>query len=143
MIYRTGSQQETQTLAGRLAPVFLAKKEKNNGLVVCLDGEMGCGKTVFVRGVLRALDYPGEVTSPTFSLCHFYEADVPVYHLDLYRLSGDDDLFSAGVFDVCTQDALVFVEWAENAEEPFPGSLRLRFSYGEKENERIIEIEDL
>ena len=138
--YVTNSEQETARLAAELCPSFLAEKEKNHGLVVCLSGEMGCGKTVFVKGFMQALGYEGEVRSPTFSLCNEYAASVPVYHLDLYRLNGDDDLFSAGVFEVCEKDAIVFIEWPERADSCFSNCLELFFSYGETQDQRVIQI---
>jgi tRNA threonylcarbamoyladenosine biosynthesis protein TsaE len=82
---------------------------------VLLQGEMGAGKTTFVRGAARALGVTGRVTSPTFVLAHRLAGDVPVAHLDLHRLStlaGEDPAF---LDDHLTPDAVAFVEWPEAA----------------------------
>jgi tRNA threonylcarbamoyladenosine biosynthesis protein TsaE len=85
------------------------------GDVVLVRGELGSGKTTFVRGACRALGVEGPVTSPTFTIGHRYEGRVPVAHLDLYRLEdlGAED--PALLDDYLTPDAIAFVEWPEVA----------------------------
>jgi tRNA threonylcarbamoyladenosine biosynthesis protein TsaE len=88
------------------------------GDVVLLSGELGSGKTTFVRGAARALGVSGPVTSPTFTIGHRYEGRVPVSHLDLHRLAGDAGLAGedpALLDDYLTADAIAFVEWPEPA----------------------------
>jgi tRNA threonylcarbamoyladenosine biosynthesis protein TsaE len=98
-------------LAARLRP----------GDVVLVSGELGAGKTTFVRGALRALGVPGPVTSPTFVVGHAYDGSRgPVSHLDLYRLAGmaDED---PGLLDpFFAPDAIVFVEWPEQGPGAWP-----------------------
>ncbi len=104
---QTSSAAETERLgaqlAGRLGP----------GDVVLVEGELGAGKTTFVRGACRALGVNGNVTSPTFTIGQRYPAAVPVAHLDLFRLSDlgaeDPDLLS----DYLGPDTITFVEWPE------------------------------
>lgn len=136
MKYITRSENETASLGKKLA----AKLKK--GDIFSLEGEMGSGKTAFVKGVMRGLGYEGEVTSPTFALCHIYETDPVVIHYDLYRLHGTDDIFSAGLFDCCDGDSAVFIEWASDIEELGDDVRTISFSYGKSENERIIEAEE-
>ncbi len=136
MRFFTYSEEETAALG-----VNLSKKLKK-GSVFSLDGEMGTGKTAFVKGVMKGLGYSGEVTSPTFALCHCYETDPVVYHYDLYRLTDADDIFSAGLFDCCDGNSVVFIEWAKELDELGDEIKTVSFSYGENENERIIETED-
>jgi tRNA threonylcarbamoyladenosine biosynthesis protein TsaE len=94
-------------LAATLAP----------GDVVLLEGEMGAGKTTFVRGAARALGFDGPVTSPTFTIGRRYEgARLPISHLDLHRLGGLADEDPALLDDYLTPDAIAFVEWPEIAE---------------------------
>jgi tRNA threonylcarbamoyladenosine biosynthesis protein TsaE len=94
-------------LAATLAP----------GDVVLLEGEMGAGKTTFVRGAARALDFDGPVTSPTFTIGRRYEGGrLPISHLDLHRLSGLADEDPALLDDYLTPDAIAFVEWPAIAE---------------------------
>jgi tRNA threonylcarbamoyladenosine biosynthesis protein TsaE len=86
---------------------------------VLLEGEMGAGKTTFVRGAARALGFEGPVTSPTFTIGRRYEPTrpgaLPIAHLDLHRLSGLGDEDPALLEDYLTPDAVAFVEWPEIA----------------------------
>lgn len=87
------------------------------GDIVLLEGEMGAGKTTFVRGAARALGFDGPVTSPTFTIGRRYEGGrLPISHLDLHRLSGLADEDPALLDDYLTPDAIAFVEWPEIAE---------------------------
>jgi tRNA threonylcarbamoyladenosine biosynthesis protein TsaE len=102
----TGSPEETEAVAARLARLLVP------GDVVTISGELGSGKTTFVRGAARALGVTRSVTSPTFTIGHRYEGDPTVAHLDLYRLAhlqpeewGDLEPYFA--------DAIAFVEWPE------------------------------
>jgi tRNA threonylcarbamoyladenosine biosynthesis protein TsaE len=98
------------------------------GDVVLLEGEMGAGKTTFVRGAARALGFTGPVTSPTFTIGRRYEpegaAGTPIAHLDLHRLSGLEDEDPALLDDYLTPDAVAFVEWPGIAEGE-PGLARV------------------
>ena len=95
-------------LAARLRP----------GDVVLLYGEMGAGKTTFVRGAVRALGHDGPVTSPTYTIARRYESGpVPVAHLDLHRLSSLDDEDPAFLADHVGPDAIAFLEWPQIAED--------------------------
>jgi tRNA threonylcarbamoyladenosine biosynthesis protein TsaE len=86
------------------------------GDVVLLEGEMGAGKTTFVRGAARALGFDGPVTSPTFTIGRRYDGGrMPIAHLDLHRLPGLADEDPALVDDYLTPDAVAFVEWPEVA----------------------------
>jgi tRNA threonylcarbamoyladenosine biosynthesis protein TsaE len=113
MTLETSSPQETEQagadLAGRLAP----------GDVVLVGGELGTGKTTFVRGACRALGVEGPVTSPTFTIGHVLGRDPEVAHLDLYRLgslAGEDP---ALLEDYLTADRIAFVEWPAAGEPAF------------------------
>ena len=102
----SGSVEETERLAARLA------RELEPGDVVLLSGELGAGKTTFVRGASRALGVTARVTSPTFTIGHRYPGVVDVSHLDLYRFRG---LSAAewGDLEPYFDGAVVFVEWPE------------------------------
>lgn len=135
MKYITYTPEETEDYGIRFA------KKLKKGDIVCLDGEMGTGKTVFVQGCVKALGYRYEVNSPTFTLCNEYITEsLKILHYDLYRITNDDDLFSTGFYD--NDGDIVFIEWAGNTEIPDKKCFNLKFSYGKKMNERIIEIPD-
>jgi tRNA threonylcarbamoyladenosine biosynthesis protein TsaE len=102
----SSSPEETEALAAQLAA------ELRTGDVVTVSGELGSGKTTFVRGACRALGVEDAVTSPTFTIGHRYHGRTAVSHLDLYRFQG----FSAaewGDLEPYFDDAIVFVEWPE------------------------------
>ena len=107
---RSTSATETEAIGAELAASL------EPGDLVLIEGEVGAGKTTFVRGAVRALGHPGRVTSPTFTLASRYEdTRVPVSHLDLYRLreSGADAEDLALLDDELSGERIVFVEWPE------------------------------
>src|SRR6185437_9313538 len=111
--FQSRSAAETEALGGRLAADLAA------GDVVLVEGELGAGKTTFVRGAARALGVTVPVTSPTFTIGHLYRADGPtsVAHVDLYRLASlageDPDLLA----DYVGPDTIAFVEWPAAGQE--------------------------
>ena len=110
---RSASPAETEALAATLA------RELRTGDVVTVSGELGSGKTTFVRGACRELGVSGPVTSPTFTVGHRYPARIDVSHLDLFRFQG----FSAaewGDLEPYFEDAICFVEWPEAAAGALP-----------------------
>jgi tRNA threonylcarbamoyladenosine biosynthesis protein TsaE len=113
MTVETASPQETESagasLAARLAP----------GDVVLVSGELGTGKTTFVRGACRALGVDGPVTSPTFTIGHVLDGDPEVAHLDLYRLGSLAAEDPALLEDYLTPDRVAFVEWPAAGEPAF------------------------
>ena len=103
----TASPDETEALAAQLAAHLRL------GDVVTISGELGAGKTTFVRGAARALGVSGPVSSPTFTIGHRYEAPTPVAHLDLYRIAGLDPE-EWGDLEPYFDGAVTFVEWPEH-----------------------------
>jgi tRNA threonylcarbamoyladenosine biosynthesis protein TsaE len=107
------------------------------GDIVLVEGEMGAGKTTFVRGAARALGVTKPVTSPTFTLGNRYEGDVPVAHLDLHRLStlaGEDPGLLDDYVDAAT---IAFVEWPEVAESELEPAVRVRLEHLGGDRRRI------
>ena len=124
MEVETESPEETEGVAARLAAGL------EPGDVVTVAGELGAGKTTFVRGACRALGVNGRVTSPTFTIGHRYHGSVDVTHLDLYRFAGVSSA-EWGDLEPYFEDAVVFVEWPEAAGEelgPVRAAVRLRHS---------------
>jgi tRNA threonylcarbamoyladenosine biosynthesis protein TsaE len=109
----SASPEETEALAARLARRLRA------GDVVAVSGELGAGKTTFVRGAAHALGVSGPVASPTFTLGHRYDAPIPVAHLDLYRLAGLDAA-EWGDLEPYFDGTIAFVEWPEHGDDWVP-----------------------
>jgi tRNA threonylcarbamoyladenosine biosynthesis protein TsaE len=109
----TASPEETEALAARLAVLL------QPGDVVALSGELGAGKTTFVRGAARALGVTGPVSSPTFTIGHRYDSDPPVAHLDLYRIAGLDPE-EWGDLEPYFDGTVAFVEWPEHGGDWLP-----------------------
>jgi tRNA threonylcarbamoyladenosine biosynthesis protein TsaE len=109
----TGSPAETEALAASLAVRL------RPGDVVTISGELGAGKTTFVRGAARALGVTGPVSSPTFTIGHRYEAPTPVAHLDLYRIAGLDPE-EWGDLEPYFDGTVAFVEWPEHGGDWLP-----------------------
>src|SRR3954453_9873794 len=111
----TCGPDETESAGAELAAAL------RPGDVVLVSGELGAGKTTFVRGALRALGVTGAITSPTFVVGHAYDgATGPVSHLDLYRLAGMGDEDPGLLDPFFTPDAIAFVEWPEHAPGAWP-----------------------
>ena len=112
------SEGETEAigrdLAARLAP----------GAVVAFTGDLGAGKTAFVRGMAQGLGISQRVTSPTFTIVNEYEGGrLPLFHFDMYRLRDADDLFDIGWEDYLARGGVCAVEWSENVEDALEGAI--------------------
>jgi tRNA threonylcarbamoyladenosine biosynthesis protein TsaE len=137
VVSETASAGETETvaanIAGRLGP----------GDLVTVAGELGSGKTTFVRGAARALGVTQPVTSPTFTIGHRYEAPVPVAHLDLYRIAHLDPE-EWGDLEPYFDGTIAFVEWPEHAGGWLPPArTRVTLEHVDESHRRItIESDD-
>jgi tRNA threonylcarbamoyladenosine biosynthesis protein TsaE len=114
------------------------------GNIVCIDGTLGAGKTVFCKGVLKSLGYDGEVSSPSYAIVHPYDPPmtrIPVLHADLYRLNFEGELEETGLLDNL-DDCILLVEWAKRSQEIMDrASHCIEISVAENMN-RIIEIKN-
>lgn len=134
--FKTENEQQTVALAQEFA------KELTAGDVVAFFGTLGMGKTAFTRGMAKGLGIEESVSSPTYALVHEYEGRINLYHFDMYRVDGWDDLYSTGFFEYLEMGGVVAVEWSENIENALPdNTIFVTISVGDNENERIIEIE--
>ena len=104
--FNSYSEGETQTLGAEFA------QRLQTGDVVCLNGELGSGKSVFARGIARGIGITDDVTSPTFTLINeYYSGKIPLYHIDAYRLDGSADL---GLEEYFSSDGVCVIEWSQN-----------------------------
>ena len=131
--FDVSSVEETWALARELAA------ELKPGDVVCLEGDLGAGKTTFTQGLAAALGVKGRVTSPTFCIVQEHRSDDRfLVHMDLYRLQGEDDVLAIGWEDYLAQGAILVVEWPERAGSLIPGTARhLVFLHRDEERRRI------
>src|SRR5262245_3474029 len=107
--------QDTLELARKIA------KQLKKGAIVCLHGDLGAGKTTFVKGMVKALGVEeNAVTSPTFVLMNIYEGKLPLYHFDLYRLENADDIMQIGYEEFLYGEGISVIEWAERLKELYP-----------------------
>jgi tRNA threonylcarbamoyladenosine biosynthesis protein TsaE len=124
----TNSSEETRALAKALASHLVS------GDVILLEGELGAGKTTFVRGLLEGLGHEGPVRSPTFNLLQVFDTDPPVLHADLYRLS---DASSVGLEDYLDSH-ICLIEWPDAASGVLAGIPKWKISFRfEGEGRRI------
>jgi len=128
------SGSETETLAageqlGRRLPP---------GAIVLLFGDLGAGKTAFVRGLARGLGVAAEeVTSPTFTLVQEYRGRMTLHHVDLYRLE-PAEVADLGLDELTSGDAVVAIEWAERWHDAPPGAWEVRLSHDGDQQRRIV-----
>lgn len=130
--FQSRSPEETRALGVALGRVLRV------GDFVGLVGELGAGKTAFVRGVAEGAKVPAaEVSSPSFAIVQPYRGRVPLHHADLYRLADEDELYATGFFDLLAQGATL-VEWLDRIPRAAPeDSLRLTFTVLPDESRRI------
>ncbi len=131
---RTTSIKQTEE-----AGEYLGKSLKESS-VVALFGDLGAGKTAFTRGLVRGYGINCRVFSPTFAIVNEYkENSKTVYHFDMYRITGTEDLYSTGYFDYLDTRAVIVIEWSENIVDVLPDDcIRVYIEKTDDENERII-----
>ena len=117
-VFEVNSVEETWALARKLAA------ELKPGDVVCLEGDLGAGKTTFTQGLAAALGVTGRVTSPTFCLVQEHRGRTLLVHMDLYRLHDEDDVLAIGWEDYLAEGAILVVEWPERAGSLIPPNAR-------------------
>ena len=148
-VFEVGSVEETWELARKLAP------ELKPGDVVCLEGDLGAGKTTFTQGLAAALGVPGRVNSPTFCIVQEHRrppssaAGLPssvsspslLVHMDLYRLRNEDDVIAVGWEDYLAEGASRGVEWPERAGKLIPAEAKhVVFTHLGGEESRRVEF---
>lgn len=96
-------------------------KTLKGGEILSFYGDLGLGKTCFIKGLAKGLGYTGNVTSPTFDIVNEYRGGrLDLFHFDMYRISGWDDLFTTGYFEYADEGGVIATEWSENIENAIP-----------------------
>ena len=110
--------------------------------VIFLEGDLGAGKTAFVRGLARGLGIADRVTSPTFTIVNEYDGGrLPLFHFDMYRLGSTDELFEIGWEDYLGRGGVCAVEWSENVREALDRhTIWVEIRRGEGQDQRVIQI---
>ena len=119
--FRTNSPEDTENIGVALAKELI----KNDALprFIALYGDLGVGKTAFVRGLTRELAPDARVKSPTFAIVNEYKCNkLDVFHFDMYRIDGEDDLYSIGFYDYFDRKGICIVEWSEKIGFALPPS---------------------
>ena len=127
----THSELETIEIAQNL------ESEKFPNMIICLDGELGSGKTVFTKGFASSLGITENITSPTYNIIKEYESgEMPLYHMDVYRLDGNAD--GIGIEEYFTKGGVVIIEWADSIKDILPKErLNIKFKVVD-ENKRVL-----
>lgn len=135
MEYKITTHSEKETL--ELAQNFESEKFPN--MIICLNGELGSGKTMFTKGIANGLGIEETITSPTFTIIKEYlDGEMPLYHMDVYRLDGDTS--EVGIEDYYNKDGIVVIEWADTIKNILPEErLDIKFKIS-GENTRILII---
>ncbi len=132
----TRTPEETAALAKKLGAVT------ETGIVLCLVGDLGVGKTLFVQGFSRGLGVTEDVTSPTFALMNQYHGRMPVTHFDLYRLEREEELDDIGFYEYSDPlNGVIMIEWADKFPDAMPEpNIWLEIKRGVEDTERKLKF---
>ena len=132
MEYKITTHNENETI--EIAQNFESEKFPN--MIICLNGELGSGKTIFAKGIANALGINETITSPTFTIIKEYDGELPLYHMDVYRLDGNTD--GIGIEEYFNKGGVVVIEWADTIKNILPDErLDIKFKIVD-ENKRIM-----
>lgn len=140
MVYKSNSPLETANIAKAFA------KTLKGGDVLCLNGDLGVGKTAFVQGLVKALGFEEPISSPTFTIVNCYEGGrLPIYHFDVYRIDNCDEMYEIGFEEYVYGSGITIIEWSDKIKEILPQKrydITISKDYEKHENFRYIEIEE-
>lgn len=134
MDYKITTHSEMETL--EIAQNFESEKFPN--MIICLNGELGSGKTLFTKGIANGLGIEDTITSPTFTIIKEYlDGEMPLYHMDVYRLDGDTS--EVGIEDYFTKGGIVVIEWANTIKDILPEErLDIKFKISGENSRTLI-----
>lgn len=133
-VYISESEKDTEEIGRSFA------QNLKGGEVIAMYGDLGAGKTAFVRGLAKGLGIDAKVSSPTFTIVNEYPGEIDLIHFDMYRLSSADELFDIGWEDYLARGAVCAVEWSENVTDAFFGDEIKVIIEKTGDNSRKIEI---
>ena len=137
MEFVTHSEEETVLLGKKLG------EKLKKGDVVALDGTLAAGKTYFTKGIALGLKIQEEITSPTFTVISEYSGRLPLYHMDIYRLAGEEDFLNIGAEDMLYGNGVCVIEWSEKIREILPkNTISVKISIN-RNNSRSISIDNI
>lgn len=132
------NEHETKKLANQIA------KQLKTGDILCLDGDLGAGKTTFSKYLCKALGYEGYVNSPSYSIVNEYSGEIKINHFDVYRLYSEEELYDIGFEEYLHEDAITIIEWAVKIENMIPeDSVWINIKLGCDINQRVFIINGL
>lgn len=126
----TNSDLETIELAQNF------ESEKFPNMIICLNGELGSGKTMFTKGIANALGIKENITSPTFNIIKEYDGELSLYHMDVYRLDGNTD--GVGIEEYFSKGGVVIIEWADTISDILPDERLDIYFKVSSENKRTL-----
>lgn len=129
----TEQPEETVELGAKIGELL------NSGDIICLQGNLGAGKTCLAKGLLAGLEVEAEVTSPTYTLINEYQGRLPAYHIDLYRISDYKELYDIGFEEYLYGEGVTIIEWPDKAGPLMPDSY-LNITIKSQEDNRLIKI---
>ncbi len=139
MVYKSNSPLETANIAKAFA------KTLKSGDVLCLNGDLGTGKTAFVQGLVKALGYQEPISSPTFTIVNCYEGGkFPIHHFDVYRIDDCDEMYEVGFEEYVYSDGITVIEWSDKIRDILPEKryeILISKDYDKHEDFRYIQIE--
>ena len=134
----TKSSLETENLGVEFS------KKISQGAIITLNGDLGSGKTTFVKGVLKGFNYIDEVTSPTYTLINEYNADYKIIHIDCFREKNIDRWLNIGLIDYFTEENILFIEWPNNIKDILYYRKVINLNFKIKDlNQRLISIQKM
>jgi len=139
MVYKSNSPKETENIAKAFA------KSLKCGDVVCLNGDLGVGKTAFVQGLTKALGVTDPISSPTFTIVNCYNSTLPIYHFDVYRIDDCDEMYEIGYEEYVYGDGITIIEWPEKIEPILPEKrydILISKDLSKHEDFRLIDIKE-
>jgi tRNA threonylcarbamoyladenosine biosynthesis protein TsaE len=129
------NEDDTKKLAIEISKII------NIGDIICLDGDLGAGKTTFTKYLCLSLGVKGYVNSPSYSIVNEYDGDVKINHFDVYRIFSIEELYEIGYEEYFNNESITIIEWALKIEELIPeGSIWIDIALGSNYNERVFNI---